>query len=350
MRHKTGKLVLRPAWPRVSFRLDIRALLVIAALSALAFAGTVAHLAVGEYPIPPLDVVRTLLGIQTSDSSYAFIVQTLRLPRALVALLVGAALAVAGAILQGLTRNPLAAPDVIGINTGASLAAVTLIVAFPSVSSSYLPPAAFGGALVVALLLYVLAWKGHSSPARLILVGIGLAAIAHALTWLLISSGNIQEVSQALIWLTGSVYARGWEELWALTPWVAVLLPFAFGYARHLNALGLGDDVATGLGGRVELARGLLLLASVGLAGAAVATAGLMAFVGLMAPHIARQMVGPSGGALLPTAAVTGAALVVLSDLAGRMVFSPTELPAGIVTAVLGAPYFVFLLYRNRNK
>lgn len=350
MRRGPAKITLRPLWPPVSLRVDLRAALVFAALSALACAGTVAHLAVGEYPIPPLDVVRTLLGMETSDASYAFIVETLRLPRALVALGVGAALAVSGALLQGLTRNPLAAPDIIGINAGASLVAVTLIVMLPSVSSAYLPPAAFGGAVTVALLLYVLAWRGQSSPMRLILIGIGLWAIAQALTWLMIVSGDVQEVSRALIWLTGSVYARGWEELWALVPWVAVLIPFALIHVRHLNTLGLGDEVATGLGSRVELSRGLLLFAGVGLAAAGVATAGTMVFVGLVAPHVARGLVGPSAGALIPTAAVTGAALVVLSDLAGRALFSPTEIPAGIITAVLGAPYFMYLLYRNRNK
>lgn len=344
------KVTLRPGRLPVSLRLDLRAALVLAALLALAFAGTVGHVAVGEYPVPPLDVVRTLLGMQTSDPSHAFIVQTLRLPRALVALAVGASLAVSGALLQSLTRNPLAAPDIVGINAGASLVAVTLIVALPSVSSAYLPPAAFGGAVTVALLLYLLAWRGHSSPMRLILVGIGLSAMAQALTWLMIVSGDVQEVSRALVWLTGSVYARGWEELWALLPWVAVLAPFALLYSRHLNVLGLGDEVATGLGSRVEVSRGLLLLASVGLAAAGVATAGVMVFVGLVAPHIARSLVGPAAGALIPTAAATGAALVVISDLVGRVLFSPTEIPAGIVTAVLGAPYFMYLLYRGRNK
>nr|WP_200900291.1 iron ABC transporter permease [Rubrobacter aplysinae] len=346
----SGKVTLRTSWFPVSLKVDLRAVAVISALAALAFAGTVAHLAVGEYPISLLDVARTLLGLQTGDPSNAFIVETLRLPRALVALTVGAALAVSGALLQGLTRNPLAAPDIIGINAGAALVAVTLIVALPSVSSVYLPPAAFCGALMVALLLYLLAWRGHSSPMRLILIGIGLSAMAQALTWLMIVSGNVQELSRALVWLTGSVYARGWDELWALLPWVAVLVPFALLHARHLNALGLGDEVATGLGSRVELSRGLLLLASAGLAAAGVATAGTMVFVGLVAPHIARGLVGPPAGALIPTAAVTGAALVVLSDLAGRVLFAPTEIPAGIVTAVLGAPYFLYLLYRNRNK
>jgi iron complex transport system permease protein len=318
-------------------------------LGLVAFAGVVANVGYGEYRIPPLDVVKTLFGIQTGEGQYDFIVNVLRLPRALVAVLVGAALAVSGAILQGLTRNDLAAPDIVGINAGAGLAAVTLIVAFPSVSSAYLPPAAFGGALVVALLLYVLAWRGRSSPMRLILIGVGLSAVTTALTTVMITFGEIQQVSQALVWLTGSVYGRSWEQVFTLLPWLIVFLPLTFLRFRHLNALGLGDELATGLGARVELDRGLLVLASVALAASAVATAGTISFVGLMSPHIARRFVGPGSGGLLPTAAMTGGALVVLADLVGRTLFAPIEIPCGIVTSAIGAPFFLYLLYRGRK-
>jgi iron complex transport system permease protein len=238
----------------------------------------------------------------------------------------------------------------VGVNAGASLAAVTLIVAVPSASVALLPPAAFGGALVVAVLLYTLAWKGRSSPLRLILIGIGLAAVAEALITVMIVSGDIRQVSQALVWLTGSVYARGWEHIWSLLPWLLVFAPLAFLYARHLNALNLGDEPATGLGARVERERAVLLLASVALAGSAVATAGAIGFVGLIAPHVARMLVGPSHGGLLPAAAMTGGMLVVVADLVGRAAFGVVEIPAGIVTAAVGAPFFLYLLYRNRNK
>ncbi|MDN5696676.1 MAG: iron ABC transporter permease, partial [Rubrobacter sp.] len=190
-RATTGKATLRGG--AFSLKLDLRSALVFVIISLVAFAGVVANVGHGEYPIPPLDVIRTIFGFETSDSSYSFIVSTLRLPRALVAVVVGAALAISGAILQGLTRNGLAAPDIVGVNAGASLAAVTLIVALPAVSTAYLPPAAFVGALVVALLLYALAWRGESSPVRLILIGIGLAAIAQALTTLMITFGDIYE-------------------------------------------------------------------------------------------------------------------------------------------------------------
>jgi iron complex transport system permease protein len=345
-----GRVPIRPWGGRLSLRVDLRAAVVFLALGAVAFAGVVANVGHGEYPIPPLDVVRTLLGIETGEAQYGFIVETLRLPRALVAVLVGAALAVSGAILQGLTRNDLAAPDIVGVNAGAGLVAVGMIVVFPSVPAAYLPPAAFGGGLFVALLLYLFAWRGSSSPMRLILVGVGLSAVATALTTVMITFGEIYQVSQALVWLTGSVYGRSWEQIWPLLPWLVVFMPLAFLKARNLNALNLGDEVARGLGVRVELERGLLLVASVALAASAVATAGTVGFVGLMAPHIARRLVGPSHGGLLPVSAMTGGALVVLADLVGRTVFAPVEIPCGIITSAVGAPFFLYLLYRSRGK
>ena len=344
-----GRLAIRPWDGRLSLRLDVRAVAVFVVLGLVAFAGVVASVGVGEYRIPPLDVVRALFGIESDDANYGFIVNVLRLPRALVAVLVGAALAVAGAILQGLTRNGLVAPDIVGINAGAGLAAVTLIIMFPSVSASFLPPAAFGGAVVVAAALYLLAWRESSSPSRLILIGVGLSAMGVALTTFMITFGEVYQVSQALVWLTGSVYGRSWEQVLVLLPWLVVFMPLALLRFRHLNALNLGDEVATGLGTRVELERGLLVLSSVALAASAVATAGTIGFVGLMAPHVARRLVGPANGGLLPVSAMTGGAMVVLADLMGRTLFAPVEIPCGIVTAVVGAPFFLYLLLRTRT-
>lgn len=344
-----SRVAIRSRSGRISLRLDPRAAAVFVALALLAFAGVVANVGVGEYPIPPLDVVRALFGVGSGEE-YSLIVNVLRLPRALVAVLVGAALAVSGAILQGVTRNDLAAPDIIGINAGAGLAAVALIVALPSVPAAYLPLAAFAGAATVALFLYALAWRGSSSPARLILIGVGLNAVAVALTTVMVTFGEIQQVSQALVWLTGSVYGRSWEDVFLILPWVALFLPLALLRSRHLDALNFGDEVAKGLGSRVELERGLLVLTSVALAASAVATAGTVGFVGLMAPHIARRMVGSAHGGLLPVTAMTGGSLVVLADLAGRTLFAPVEIPCGIVTSVVGAPFFLYLLYRSRSK
>jgi iron complex transport system permease protein len=303
----------------------------------------------GEYPVPPLDVLKTILGLETQNPDYYFIVNTLRLPRTLVAYLVGVGLGISGTILQGITRNPLADPGIIGINAGASLAAVTLIVLLPSVPLFVLPLSAFGGALAVALLIYWLAWNHGSSPIRLILIGVGLAAIAGALTTLMITFGEINTVSQALVWLAGSVYGRSWEHVVSLLPWLIVLVPLAFVLAQQLNMLNLGDDVARGLGSRVEWQRGLLLLTSVALAGASVATAGTIGFIGLIAPHLGRQLVGPTHEGLIPTAAMMGGMIVVVADLLGRTLFAPIEIPCGVITAAVGAPYFLYLLVRNRK-
>ncbi len=333
----------------LSLRLDRRVPKILLGLTLATLIMMVWSVAQGEYPVPPLAVVRTVIGLPTDNADYAFVVNTLRLPRTLVAWGVGMALAIAGTITQGITRNPLAAPDIIGVNAGAALAAVTLIVAFPAVPIAVLPLAAFGGALSVAILIYLLAWNGGSAPVRLILVGIGFSLIAGALTDIMVTFGNIYDVSQALVWLAGSVYGRSWGQVIAFMPWLVVFGLLSLLLSRELNALQLGDDVARSLGSRIEWQRGWLLLSAVALSGSAVATAGSIGFVGLMSPHIARQLVGPSHEGLVPIAALTGGLVVVVADLIGRLLFAPIELPCGIVTAVVGAPYFLYLLIRDRS-
>jgi iron complex transport system permease protein len=330
-----------------SMRLDRRVPALFGVLLALTVLTLVVSIGYGDYPIAPIDVVKTLLQLDTGNADHAFIVYVLRLPRTIVAFLVGMGLAVSGAILQGLARNPLAAPEIVGVNAGASLVAVTLIVALPGLPLILLPIAAFAGALVAALLIYILAWSNGSAPMRLILVGVGVSAVAGSLTSLMITFGNIYDVSQALVWLTGSVYGRQWEHIQALLPWLLVFLPLTVLLARDLNTLALGDEVARGLGSRVEWQRGLLLISSVALAGSSVAIAGTIGFVGLMAPHLSRQLVGASHEGLIPVTAMTGGVIVMLADLVGRSLFAPIELPCGVVTAAVGAPYFLYLLYRN---
>ena len=349
---KTGQspsqwLVLRTGF--LSARLDRRVPKILLGLTLVTLTAMVWSVGQGDYPVPPLDVIRTILGLPTDNPDYGFIVNTLRLPRTLVAWGVGMALAIAGTLTQGITRNPLAAPGIIGVNAGAALAAVSLIIVFPGAPIAALPLAAFVGAFTVAILIYLLAWNGGSSPVRLILVGVGFSLVAGSLTNLMITFGNIFDVSQAMVWLAGSVYGRSWAQVFAFTPWLVVFGLLSVVLGRELNALQMGDDVARSLGSRLEWQRGWLLLSSVALAAAAVATAGGIAFVGLMAPHIARQLVGPSHEGLLPTAALTGGMVVVLADLLGRLLFAPIELPCGIITAVIGAPYFMYLLIRDRK-
>jgi iron complex transport system permease protein len=331
----------------LSLRVDRRLPLLLLGLGLLLFALLVLNLGIGEFPIPALDVAKTVLRL---SREHDFIVLTLRLPRALVALLVGTAIALSGAILQGLTRNPLASPDVVGITGGANLAAVVVILFWPNAPTLALPLAAFGGAGVAALITYLFAWLGGSSPIRLILVGMGVAALSQALVTIATVQANVLRVNQAMVWMTGSVYNRSWEHLKPLAPWLLLFIPLALSLARHLNTLHLGDEVARGLGSAVERHRGLLLLTSVALAAAAIAAAGPVGFVGLMAPHMARRLAGPRHGSLLPTAALLGGALVLAADLVGRTAFAPIEIPCGVVTAAVGAPYFLYLLYRTQSR
>ncbi|WP_414752931.1 FecCD family ABC transporter permease [Anabaena sp. CCY 9910] len=334
----------------ISWRIDRRVPPMLLCLAVAIVVAMVMNLGRGEYPISPLDIVKTVLGIDTGNPDHAFVIYNLRLPRTLVAVMVGMALAVSGTIFQGITRNPLADPGIIGINAGASLAAVSVIVLFPSAPIYTLPLSAFAGALLMAGLIYSLAWNNGSSPVLFILMGVGLSAIASAFTSLLITFGDIYSVSDALVWLAGSVYGRTWEQVFSFLPWLIVFVPMALILARQLNALNLGDDVAQGLGTRVEWQRGLLVLVGVALAGAAVATAGMIGFVGLIAPHIGRQLVGTNHEGLLPTSALLGGMIVVVADLLGRTLFAPIEIPCGVVTAAIGAPYFLYLLIRNRKR
>jgi iron complex transport system permease protein len=345
---KQALIINFPILP-ISCQSDRKVFIVLLVLTLITLVAMVISIGYGEYPIAPLDVIKTLLGLPTAQEDYAFIITILRLPRTLVAFLVGVGLAIAGTIAQGITRNPLAAPDIIGVNAGAALAAVSLIILLPNTPSAWLPFAAFTGALTVAFLIYLLAWQEGSSPIRLILVGIGFELIAGTLTDIMITFGEINTVSQALVWLTGSVYGRTWSQVWALIPWIVIFGSVALFLARELNILNLGDEVARGLGSQVEWQRGLLLLTSVALAGASVATAGTISFVGLMAPHLGRQLVGVSHQGLIPVAAMMGGMLVVCADLLGRVMFAPLELPCGIIIAAVGAPYFVYLLIRNRS-
>lgn len=332
----------------VSFLLNRKTLVLTFVFAALAVLVLIVSTGMGTVKIHPVDVVKTLLGMGTERE--ALFIEKFRLPRILTAFLVGACLAVSGAILQGLIRNPLASPDVIGITGGASAAAVSFIVLFESVSIMWLPAAAFLGATIITFLIYGLAWKNGVTPLRFVLIGVGIDAAMKAVTTLLIVISPIQHAAKAKIWLTGSVYGTNWTDVSMLLIWMLVLFPLAFIYTRSVNVQQLGDDIAVSVGSPVSRHRLLLLFISAGLAGAAIAIGGAMNFVGLLAPHIARKLVGPSFGGLLPLTAFIGALLVMLADLVARTAFPPLDLPVGIFTSAIGAPFFMYLLYKNRNK
>ncbi|NGQ94513.1 iron ABC transporter permease [Brevibacillus sp. SYP-B805] len=332
-----------------SFLVPRRTVVVFTLLAAFSLTAFVFSILLGSKNTSPLDVLKTMLGLGTAEN--ALVIGTLRLPRAIVAVLCGAALSVSGSILQGIVRNPLASPDIIGITGGAAFAAVAFITYLAgTVSIQWLPAAAFLGAGLVSIIIYLLAWNKGVTSTRLVLIGIGVAATTHALTMLMIILSPITAASRAYIWLTGSIYGASWENVYTMLPWVAVFIPLAIIYSRNLNVQVLGDDIAKGLGIPVQLHRCLLLFISVALAGSAVAVAGAIGFIGLIAPHIARKLVGPSHGGLIPVAALSGSLLLLVADTIARTAFHPLDIPAGVFTAGVGAPFFLYLLFKNRKK
>jgi len=329
--------------------MDRRVLQVVVLLGMANLLIVLLSVTMGEYPVTLSDAARVLTGASVPDPGAAFIVQGIRLPRTVAALLVGCAFGVAGAILQGLTRNALAAPNVLGITQSASLLAVGAIVLLPTFSEATVSLFAFVGAALAATIIYAFGWRAGLASNRIVLVGIGVTATSTALVTFLLTFGEIHRVERALVWMIGSVYGRGWSDLVWLAPWLLVALPAAMAGTRMLDALALGDDVAAALGMRVFTGRTVLLLAAVGLVGSGVAAAGAVGFVGLMAPYAARRLVGPRHAGVLPVSALMGAAIVGAADLVARTALSPIELPCGVVTAVLGAPFFVYLLIRRTS-
>ncbi|QFG00679.1 iron ABC transporter permease [Psychrobacillus glaciei] len=338
---------------KFSFLLDKKAMLVLITLIVVTGFVFIISTGFGDMKISPLTVLQVLFG--GGSDMEQLVVHSFRLPRIIVALMVGMALAVAGGILQGMIRNPLASPDILGLTGGASVAVVSFLTFFSdknnalTVSIKWMPLAAFIGAAIIAMLVYFLAWKNGVSPIRIVLIGIGISALMQALTTLMMILGPIYRASQANIWITGTVYGSSWSNVAILVPWTILFILIAFFMVKNINILELGDDIATGVGGRIQRHRFLLLLISTALVGGSVAFAGGIGFVGLMAPHMARRLVGSSFGALLPVSAFIGGILVMLADLIGRTMFSPLEIPAGVFTAGIGAPYFIYLLFKTRN-
>jgi iron complex transport system permease protein len=308
----------------------------------------VLSIGVGAVWIDPARVVRSLVGAGTAVDQK--IIVGLRLPRVLAAVLIGAALAVSGVLLQAITRNSLASPSVVGVNGGAGLGALAVLSLAPgATANTAVPLAAFAGAAVAGGAAYLLSRRqGIVNPGRLALIGVAIGGLTMALIQLIIVLTLMQgDVQASLRWLTGSLWGRTWDNVLQLTPWVAVGLPAAWILASATDILGLGDDVPRSLGSRLEALKLGLLVIAIGLAGSAVAVGGSIAFIGLVAPHVCRRLVGPGHRTLIPAAALVGAALVLAADTLGRAIVPPTEIPVGLFTALIGAPYFLLQIRRG---
>ncbi|MEW1891214.1 iron ABC transporter permease [Streptomyces sp. NBC_00523] len=338
-----GHEVLRRG--RASFLVHRRAAVVALVLAVLLACAVVAYLCVGESFVAPSEVVRVLLGRPSPDE---LVVGTLRLPRLVVGLLAGVAFGVAGALVQTVARNPLASPDVIGVTHGAGAATVAAL-SFNAVAADALPYVSVAGGLAAALLVYVCAWRGGLHSSRFVLVGIGVSVALGSLTQLLLTKGDYLVAQQAKVWLTGSLNSRGYDEAGPLVVVLLVGLPAALWAARAQRGASFDDDTATALGLRLGRVRLGLTVLGVVLASVATGAVGPVDFVALLAPQIARRLTRTAQTPLL-SSALAGALIVVVADLLARRLFSPVELPTGVLTAVVGAPYLMWLIVRTRSR
>lgn len=300
-------------------------------------------LSFGSLKMPFSEIIRILF--ESKPSIQHDILFQVRLPRVMLAGMVGICLSLSGAILQAVMRNPLAAPNITGVSAGGGLAAMIIMILLPQYYN-LLIPAAFGGGMAAAVLVYSLAWNGGASPMRLILAGIAVSSLAGAV----INSLMIfypDRVAGVVDFMAGGLSARSWKHVHMIWPYMLAGLAASFLLARQLNLLMLGDDAAAGLGLDVERYRLILLAVASLLAAAAVSVAGLLGFVGLIAPHMMRKLVGPDHKVLLPACVLFSSGLLMYCDTLGRLVREPAELPAGIIMALLGAPFFLWLLRKG---
>ncbi|MET8417986.1 FecCD family ABC transporter permease [Streptomyces sp. NPDC005134] len=329
----------------LSFRVDVRALVVIVVLAAVAAGAAIVLIGSGDYAMTPGEVVSTLFGHGTFQQE--FIVTDLRLPRVLVGLLVGAALGVGGAVFQTVSRNPLGSPDVLGFGQGATVGALMVIVLFQGGAAAVAGGAVVGG-LVTGVVVYLLAWKRGMHGYRLVLVGIGSAAMLTAAAQYLITKANLIDATRAVVWMTGSLDGRDWAQVWPLLVVCGLLIPLVLGHGRALRMMEMGDDAAYALGVRVERTRLVLMGCAVLLVAVATAAAGPITFVSLSAPQLARRLTRSPGPNLAP-AAFMGAALLLVADWIAMDAFGDRQLPVGVVTGVLGGCYLLWLLVSERR-
>lgn len=313
-------------------------------LTILLLMAIYAGLSFGAVTVPWSEFIKVFNG--EGEETFSNILYQLRLPRILVGLLVGACLATSGALLQGVMKNPLADPGIIGVSAGGGLMAMITMIIYPQYGY-LLPYVAFAGAFGATLCIYFFAWDKGASPVKIVLAGVAMNALLGALTngVMVLYSDRVQSV---IGWLSGGLNGRSWYHVEIILPAALVMLVLSFFAIKPINILLLGDDSAKILGQHVELVRMLIIFLASFLAGIAVSVAGLIGFVGLVVPHMIRLLIGEDYRFLLPYSMLGGAVLVVIADTIARTAFDPIELPVGILLAALGAPFFIVLLRRRR--
>lgn len=292
--------------------------------------------------------IQQVLNTLRSGGEFDFIINQYRLPRLVLAIGVGAGLGLSGALVQGVIRNPLASPDLMGISAGAGLAATSLLIFYPQAPLYMLPVAAVIGGISAASVIFIMAYLTQPTPARLALIGIAISAfLSSGIDFLMIV--NPIEINTAMVWLTGSLWGRNWDQVPFIWVTLTLLVPFSFWLAWRLDVMGLGEESATSLGVNPQKVQVLALVSAVVLASISVSICGTISFVGLLAPHLSRLLFGHNHKWLLPATAIIGALLVLISDILARGLQPPVELPAGVLTSLIGAPYFIFLLQRYKG-
>lgn len=351
-----------PAWqPRLQGDRSVRARLALLVLAVLLVMTMALSLQVGAFDAPTLRVLLASVGLANGQDLAAvdrIVITSIRLPRVIMGAMVGAALAVSGAVMQGLFRNPLADPGIVGVSSGASLGAVAVIVLGGTVLSPFseiagtnaLPFAAFLGGLASTYILYSIATReGRTSVATMLLAGIALGAFALAITGLLIFVADDLQLRQISFWSLGSLAGATWEKVVSVIPIILPALAASLYLARGLNALAFGEAAAVHMGVSLQTIKNVAIFAIAAATGAAVAVSGGIGFVGIIVPHVLRLMIGPDHRYLLPASGLLGAIFLLLADCVSRSVVAPAELPIGIVTAAIGAPFFLWILLRRRG-
>ncbi|GGI17647.1 FecCD family ABC transporter permease [Gottfriedia solisilvae] len=324
--------------------------IILIVLALLIFITMVIGMGMGYSAIPYSRLLPTFLGDGTFKEE--FIIFSIRLPRMIITFLAGMALALSGAILQGITRNDMAEPGILGFNAGAGVAITIFFLYMPIEAGSFvyiIPIVGFFGALLTAGIIYLFSYKKNTGlqPVRLVLVGIGFSMALSGIMIVLISSAERVKVDFIAKWLAGSIWGTDWPFIWAFLPWLIILIPFTLYKANVLNILSLNEPVAIGVGLSLEKERVILLLSAVALAASAVSITGGIAFIGLMAPHMAKSLIGPRNQLFLPIAILIGGLLLLVADTVGRNLVEPEGIPAGIVVALIGGPYFVYLILKK---
>lgn len=310
----------------------------------------VASMGFGYSPLSFDRLIPVLLGHGTFKED--FVLFSVRLPRILITLLSGMALALSGSILQSVTRNDLADPGIVGINSGAGVAISVFFLYFPIETGAFaylLPFVAFIGALLTAVLVYLFSYSRTRGldPVRLVLVGVGFSMALSGIMIVIISSAERAKVDFIAKWIAGNIWGTDWPFIGALLPWLILLVPFTLFKSRQLNLLSLSETSAIGVGVHLERERRVLILAAVAASASAVSVTGGIAFIGLMAPHIAKALVGPRNQLFIPVAVLLGGWLLLIADTIGRNLVDPDGIPAGVMASLLGVPYFAYLLLKK---